>query len=202
MLLTLKGCMPTQGLDNCDRGRGGNRKSSRWCDWPLWHLIDNVAKVCTWAFKPDNSETDVNARSISGRQWPSHFSDKSGHLRSLYWVLKQQVLVILLQADRNFKRRSHPIAALRIHPPEPPPKATFPQSQAASLHRSLSGGFLSFTHPNEQLREINASNCQTIKSNIRGRIPQPPALRAGLPIWQLLQLSIWLNQISSLSVSS
>lgn len=49
------------------------------------------------------------------------------------------------------------------------------QSQAASLHAGLSGEFLSFTHPNEQLREINASNCQTIKSYIRGRIPQPPA---------------------------
>lgn len=44
------------------------------------------------------------------------------------------------------------------------------KSQATSVV-----GYFAFTHPNEQLGEINASNCQTIKSYIRGRIPQPRA---------------------------
>lgn len=51
----------------------------------------------------------------------------------------------------------------------------FPRARQRVCTTSLSGRFLSFTHPNEQLREINASNCQTIKSYIGGRIPQPAA---------------------------
>lgn len=59
--------------------------------------------------------------------------------------------------------------------PPPPPTAAFFQGLGSRRTASLGGGPLAFTHPNEQLREINASNCQTIKSYIRGRIPPPPA---------------------------
>lgn len=73
----------------------------------------------------------------------------------------------------------------------------FPRARRPACSNSLSGSSLPFTHPNEQLREINASNCQTIKSYVRGRIPQPPALRVGYPYGNDCNF-LRLNQTSSL----
>lgn len=67
---------------------------------------------------------------------------------------------------REFRKKKREPALGRLSAPP----ASQPQPQPRRC-----GGPPPFTHPNEQLREINASNCQTIKSYIRGRIPPSPA---------------------------